>query len=123
MVALKLVSILFLLASACGEARSWQNSIDGELVAHDYAAQARRLQDSPATAKTATSVTATGIANANATVIGFSIYSTSNLPTGALAPPSSCADALMTTVECNSTILLMGYNFPFARSIHDDHPL
>lgn len=43
-------------------------------------------------------------------MVQFSIYSTPNLPTGVLAPPSSCADAMMATIECNSTILLMGYD-------------
>ena len=134
---LSLAFILLLLASVGGEARSLKNIIHGEQVAHDHTAQAYRLQalallaSSPsattngtllATTATRTSgslltTTASGTANTDATVAGFSIYSASNLPTGVLEPPSSCADALMATIECNSTILLMGYDLPCTTTI------
>ena len=115
--------ILLLLASVGGEARSLKNTIHAEQVAHDHAAQAHRLQGLALSASSSattngtllsTVVTpgslSTATANGNSTVVGFSIYSASNLPTGALEPPSSCADALMAIIQCNSTILLMGYD-------------
>ena len=162
-----LAFVLLLLATIGGEARSLKNSIHGEQVAQDNAAQALRLQDlflassssftnvtlssttastlsqsqiptavnsstaatssslsmvtSTGTAKPTASQAATGIANSNSTVIGFSIYSASNLPTGVFAPPSSCANAMMATIECNSTILLMGYNFSCTTTIVHDN--
>ena len=76
---------------------------------------------SAGTATPTASQAAMGIANSNSTVTGFSIYSPSNLPTGVLAPPSSCADAMMATIECNSTILLMGYNFSCTTTIVHDN--
>ena len=139
--------ILLLLASVGGEARSLKNSIHGKQVAQDHAAQAHRLQGlallassssvttngtllptaatssalstvtTSGTVTPTTSATATGIAYADTTVVGFSIYSASNLPTGVLEPPSLCADALMATIQCNSTILLMGYDL-----YHDNCP-
>ncbi|KAF8214838.1 hypothetical protein K438DRAFT_2008959 [Mycena galopus ATCC 62051] len=43
----------------------------------------------------------------DASTIGFSIYTGNTLPTNP-APSSTCAAALMVTIECNSTIPLMG---------------
>ncbi|KIJ58950.1 carbohydrate-binding module family 50 protein [Hydnomerulius pinastri MD-312] len=133
--------LLLFIAVVGAEARgSLKNSIHGGQVAQDYAAQAQRLQDLASlassssialntTGTTATSGTATattsgtatpttsaavmGTAGTNTTTVGFAIYSASNLPTGAFAPPSACATALMATIECNSTILLMGINPSF----------
>jgi hypothetical protein len=146
-----LAFILLLLASVGGEAHSLKNTIHGQQVAQDHAAQAHRLQGlallvssssvttngtllsttvtssslstatTSGTARPTTAAAATGITNADSTVVGFSIYSASNLPTGVLKPPSSCADALMATIECDSTILLMGYDLSCtAIIVHDD---
>ena len=55
--------------------------------------------------------------NVNTETVGFSIYSASNLPTDVLVPPPACADMLMVTIECSSTILLMGhFTFPVSVS-------
>jgi hypothetical protein len=135
-----LAFVLLLLASVGGEGRSLKNTIHGQQVAQDHAAQSHRLQGlallassssntssslstatTSGTARPTTAAAATGIGNIDSTAVGFSIYSASNLPTGVLEPPSSCADALMTTIECNSTILFMGYDLPCATIIvHDD---
>ena len=156
-----LAFLFLLLGSIGGEARSLKNSLHGQQVAQDYAAQALRLQDlalllspvatnvtllsssaalsqsqTPTTATPSlpstvtssgattptTSQAVTGIANSNSTVVvGFSVYSASNLPTGVFAPPSSCANAMMAAIECNSTILLMGYDFYYTTTIVHDN--
>jgi hypothetical protein len=99
-----LAFVLLLLASVGGEARSLKNTIHGQQVAQDHAAQAHRLQGlallpssssvttngtllsaaatSSSLSMATTAAAATGIANADSTVVGFSIYSASNSRVG-----------------------------------------